>query len=133
MHEIFRFIDYEPMPYTFRLLDELLPKSCCPDFANEKRAEHDIDFLRGRAGRKVDDITMQGVGECVAKIHNEAHFIKTELPTIPEYDPTPYIEAKMQKLNQQDPAEDEETDDMEDVGSAIEQSPYLVNVIEGVR
>ena len=80
----------------------------------------------------VDDITMQGVGECIAKVHNEAHFIKTELPKIPEYDPTPYIEAKMQKLNQQEPDEDEELDNTED-GHSAKVSPYLVNVIEGVR
>jgi hypothetical protein len=81
----------------------------------------------------VDDITMQGVGECVAKIHNEAHFVKTELPPIPEYDPTSYIEAKMQKLNQQEPDEDKHIDDAEDNRRATDLSPYSVNVVEGVR
>ncbi len=81
----------------------------------------------------VHDITTQGVGECIAKIHNDTHFIKTELPTIPEYDPTAYIEAKMEKLNRQEPEEEDGLDDVGEVHSAAKQSPYLVDVIEGVR
>jgi hypothetical protein len=80
----------------------------------------------------VDEITMQGVGECVAKIHNAAHFVKTELPVIPEYDPTAHIEAKMRELNQQE-SDDEVCGDSENGYAAVDLSPYLATVIEGVR
>ena len=52
---------------------------------------------------------------------------------MPEYDPTPYIEAKMQKLNQSEPDEDEDLDDIERVHADTDRTRYLVNVVEGVR
>jgi len=63
----------------------------------------------------------------------DADFIKTELPTILDYDPTPHIEAKMQKLNQQEPDEIEGNDNAEARRPAADLSPYLVNVVEGVQ
>lgn len=48
----------------------------------------------------LNEITMQGIGEAAVKIHNRTHFIKTQLPTIPEYDPTEYIRKRMRAMNQ---------------------------------
>ena len=81
----------------------------------------------------MDQITMQGVGECVAKVHNTAHFIKTQLPVVPDYDPSAYIEAKMQELNQQVSDEDNRSEDTEDRLTATDLSPYLAHIVEGVR
>lgn len=53
----------------------------------------------------IDDFTMQDVGECIARIHRNSHFIRTQLPTIPEYDPTNYILGRMQAMNGEPSAE----------------------------
>ncbi len=89
-------------------------------------------FAERMPNATVDDITRQGVGECIAKVHNATHFVKTRLPIIPEHDPTAYIEARMQKLNHQEPDE-EEFDSEEEARSTDDQPSYLVGVIEGVR
>lgn len=81
----------------------------------------------------VDDITSQGVGECVAKIHNQTYLVKTELPTIPEYDPTPHIQARMHAINQEVDMTSSFNDET-DISSPVRQHvKNLVTVCDGVK
>ena len=57
-----------------------------------------------------DDITMQNVGECIARVHRDTYFVKTVLPRPVATDHTQYIEAKMQAMNQADNQEGETGD-----------------------
>jgi len=81
----------------------------------------------------VEDITDQEVGECIVRIHNETEFIRTELPVLPEYDPTAEIDKQMHALNAKASA-NWDTDEMMDTAlQSARMTEYFVEVCEGVR
>ena len=77
----------------------------------------------------IEDFTSQNVGECIARIHQRTHFIRTVLPQTPETDSTEYILHRMKAMNQQ--YESNGADSQPTRTCAVESS-YWVPVCEGV-
>ena len=82
----------------------------------------------------IDDFTIQDVGECIVRIHHDTKFVKTELPTLPAYDPTAEIKERMLALNDDGVPEDEDASGTTKVSpSSVKERELLVPVCEGVR
>ena len=92
-------------------------------------ADDAVMFAKRMPDVSVEDITRQEVGECIVRVHHTVSYVKTQLPIVPEYDPTEDIETRMRDLNG-----DSVTESSEPLISKVAvPSVYTVPVCDGVR